>query len=124
MGFLVYNGGSEFSFADRTLAHLKIAIAAKLRLKEGFLLSWRIPPEDGGGRVSLWLSPSIPLEFIFTEPTPPPLNRRWLEALARSSHGPRGMVVLDEEDAEALTAGEASDVETQKRIQKALDEIG
>ncbi|MHA7985251.1 DUF7882 family protein [Rathayibacter sp. CAU 1779] len=123
MGALFY-GGTEYQFDDRTLAHLKIAIAAKLRLKEGFLVSWRAEPEDGGGRVSIWLSPAIALQFVFAEEDPPQLNRRWLEALARSSHGPRGLVVLTEEEAERVVASDITDAETQKRIQKALDEVG
>ncbi|WP_240977303.1 hypothetical protein [Planctomonas sp. JC2975] len=124
MGSLLYNDGTEYQFEDRTLAHLKVAIAAKLRLKEGFLVSWRVAPEDGGGRVSLWVSPAIALQFVFTEENPPQLNRRWLEALSRSSHGPRGLVVLSEEDAEKVSANGVSDAEAQKHIQKALDDMG
>ncbi|QDZ15161.1 DUF7882 family protein [Humibacter ginsenosidimutans] len=124
MGFLLYSDGSEYEFDDRTLAHLKVAITSKLRLKEGFLLSWRVPAEEGGGRVSLWLSPAIALQFRFTDATPPALNRKWLEGLSRSSHGPRGMIVLSEEDAEKLSESDLSDPQAQKHIQKALDEVG
>jgi hypothetical protein len=123
MGFLLYDGGARYRFDDRTLAHLKIAITSKLRLQEGFLLSWRVPADEGSGRVSIWLSPFIPLQFIFNEPTPPQLNRTWLEALARSSHGLRGMAVLSEDEAEIVGEGDPIDPEVQKRIQEALDEV-
>jgi hypothetical protein len=124
MGTLLYNDGAEYKFDDRTLAHLKVAITAKLRLKEGFLLSWRQADEEGGGRVSLWLNPAIPLQFVFADDVPPKLNRLWLEALARASHGPRGMVVMSEQDAEEVAASPLTDPATHTRIQKALDEVG
>ena len=81
------------------LAHLKIAIVAKLRMQESFLVNWTVPAERGSGRVSLWISPAIPLQFRFTGSKPPELNRAWLDAMARSSHGARGMVVMGEHEA-------------------------
>jgi hypothetical protein len=96
MGTLVYGDAGRYEIDDRTLAHAKIAITTKLRRQESFLLNWTIPPEQGSGRISLWLSPSIALQFVFSAPKPPELNRQWLEALERSSHGVRGMVLLRE----------------------------
>lgn len=100
MGYLVYGSGTEYEFDDRVLAHLKIALVAKLRLQESFLLNWVVPSDRGSGRVSVWISPGIPLQFHFSGSKPPELNKVWLDALARSSHGIRGMVVLREEDAQ------------------------
>lgn len=100
MGYLIYGAGAEYEFEDRVLAHLKIAIVAKLRLQESFLLNWSIPAEAGSGRASLWLSPNVPLQFRFSGSKPPELNRAWLDAMARSSHGIRGMVVMGEHEAE------------------------
>ncbi|WP_243064551.1 hypothetical protein [Humibacter sp. RRB41] len=102
MGYLIYGSGAEYEIEDRTLAHLKIAVVAKLRLQESFLINWTVPAEDGSGRVSLWLSPAVPLQFRFAGSRPPELNRVWLEALAQSSHGTRGMIVMPESDAEAF----------------------
>lgn len=99
MGYLIYGAGAEYEFDDRVLAHLKIAIVAKLRLQESFLINWTIPSGAGGGRTSLWLSAGIPLQFRFAGSKPPELNRVWLDALARSSHGIRGMVVMGEDEA-------------------------
>jgi hypothetical protein len=100
MGHLIYGAGAEYEIDDRTLSHLKVAIYAKLRLQESFLLNWTISPEQGSGRMSLWISPSIPLQFRFSGTPTPELNRVWLDALALSAHSTRGMTVLSEEDAE------------------------
>jgi hypothetical protein len=101
VGYLIYGPGAEYEIADRELAHLKIAIVAKLRLQESFLLNWSLSPSDGSGRVSLWLSPAIPLQFRFSGSKPPELNRNWLQALAHSAHGSRGMVLMAETEAES-----------------------
>lgn len=104
MGYLIYGPGAEYEIADRELAHLKIAVVAKLRLQESFLLNWTLSPSDGSGRVSLWLSPGIPLQFRFSGSRRPELNRTWLQALAHSAHGSRGMVLMAEAEADAYMA--------------------
>jgi hypothetical protein len=101
MGYLIYGAGAEYEIEDRALAHLKIAVVAKLRLQESFLLNWSLSPSDGSGRVSLWLSPSVPLQFRFSGSKPPELNRLWLQALAHSAHSGRGMILMSEDDVEA-----------------------
>jgi hypothetical protein len=103
MGTLTY-AGIDYKIEDRVLAHLKIAITAKLRVGEAFLLNWQIPAEDGSGRISLWVSPQIPLSYRFNGSKVPELNKYWIDALARSSHGFRGMVVMDEEQAREYIA--------------------
>ena len=100
MGTLIHGDVGRFEIDDRTLAHVKIAITTKLRRQQSFLLNWTIPAEQGSGRVSVWLSPAVPLQFVFAAPKPPELNRHWLEALERSSHGVRGMVLLHENEVE------------------------
>ncbi|GAB3395985.1 hypothetical protein GCM10027568_29130 [Humibacter soli] len=122
MGYLVYGAATQYPFDDRTLAHLKIAITSKLRLQESFLLSWSVPVEQGSGRVSLWLSPAIPIQFLYSASAPPALNRKWLEALAHSSHGMRGMVVMSEEEAEAIAASDQADPAAAARVTKTVDE--
>jgi len=98
MGTLIYMG-TGFEFDDRTLAHLKVAITAKLRRGESFLLGWSARPGEGAGRVSLWLSPEIPLVYRFADPDPVELNRRWLAALTHSAMSATGMTVIDEAEA-------------------------
>lgn len=100
MGYLNYGGAHEYEFEDRTLAHLKVAITMKLRRQESFLMSWNTPPERGGGRVSIWLSPGIPFAFRFSGSRAPTLNKVWLEVLSELSHTPRGLIVVSEAEAE------------------------
>lgn len=99
MGYLVYGGAQEYEFEDRTLAHLKVAITMKLRRQESFLMSWVNPPEKGGGRLSVWLTPSIPLAFRFSGSRAPKLNKEWLEVMNELSNTPRGLIVVSEQDA-------------------------
>jgi hypothetical protein len=104
MAQLIYGSESSYEFDERTLAHLKVAIALKLRMRESFLLNWAVPSDLGSGRRSLWLSPDVPLTFRFRESDPPQLNRVWLDALSRSAQGVRGMTVMGEEEAAAYVA--------------------
>lgn len=98
MGYLVYDG-VDYPFDDRVLAHLKTAIGRKFRLHESFFLSWTKRSSDGGGRISLWLSPEHGLTFRFEGSRPPKLDETWLRILASLSNGPRGMVVMTEKEA-------------------------
>ena len=34
----------------------------------GFLLTWRLSPDEGSGRIGLWCAPGIPLAFRYDEP--------------------------------------------------------
>lgn len=99
MGYLIYGGTQEYEFDDRTLAHLKVAITMKLRSQESFLMSWTNSPQSGSGRVSIWMSPSIPLAFRFSGSRPPQLNREWLSVLSELAHTPRGLLVVPEDAA-------------------------
>ncbi|MCI0156033.1 hypothetical protein KNO15_04905 [Leifsonia shinshuensis] len=100
MGTLIYGSGREFEFDDRTLSHVKIALVTKLRRHESFLLNWEIPVEQGGGRMSIWISREIPLAFVFGS-RPPVLNERWMEALLHTSQRTGGMVIMPEDAAES-----------------------
>ena len=72
----------------------------KLRRHESFLLNWEIPIEQGGGRMSLWISREIPLAFVFNGSRPPALNERWMEALLQTSQRTGGMVIMPESSVE------------------------
>jgi len=108
MGYLMYSNAAEYEFDDRTLAHLKVAINMKLRRQECFLMSWTNTVEKGSGRVSLWLSPNIPLVFRFSGSRAPQINEAWLRVLNEFSHTPRGLVVVDEKEAEEYLARHVS----------------
>ncbi|UOQ57141.1 hypothetical protein MUN78_16035 [Leucobacter allii] len=102
MGYLIYGPGAEYEIEDRTLAHLKSAVGQKLRRQESFFISWSNPVEKGSGRISLWVSPSIPLIFRFAGSRSPELNPVWLEVLRDLAHTSRGMVIVSEAEAEAF----------------------
>jgi hypothetical protein len=92
MGTMLYGlPPAEVPMDDRVLAHLKVVIVSKLRRNESFLLSWELPAEHGPGRKSVWMHPSIPLQFEFDESRPPALNTAWLEELARASMSVDGL---------------------------------
>lgn len=99
MGCLIYGAAAEYKMDDRLLAHLKIAISQKLLKHECFFVNWVNPVDQGSGRVSIWVSPSIPLAFRFSGSRPPELNAVWVDVLADLSHSPRGMIVVSEEEA-------------------------
>lgn len=98
MGFMMH-GGNEYEFEDRLLAHLKTVIGQKLKKQESFFLSWTKTPEEGSGRVSVWVSPYSTVGFRFSGSRPPELNLAWVKALSALSHTPRGLVVISEDDA-------------------------
>ncbi|GAA1595917.1 hypothetical protein GCM10009693_04710 [Leucobacter chromiireducens subsp. chromiireducens] len=101
MGYLMH-GTHEYEFDDRLLAHLKVVIGQKLRTQESCYLSWSKTPEQGSGRVSLWLSPHVALGFRFAGSRAPELNPVWLRVLTARSHTAQGLVVVSEEEAETF----------------------
>lgn len=102
MGFMMYDGVNEFEFDDRVLAHLKFAIGIKLRRQESFFLNWTNEPDQGSGRVSIWISPTIPVMFRFSGSRPPMLNQQWVQLLVDLASTPRGMTVVREDQVEGL----------------------
>lgn len=98
MGTIYYGGSATpIHIEDRALAHLKVVIATKLRRNESFTLSWRHPDGEPRGRSTIWLHPSIPLRFVFDDPEPPALNRRFIEALANSANTSGGIQLIPEQ---------------------------
>lgn len=98
MGVPVFNG-NEYEFNDRVLAHLETAIVRKLLRREAFPLSWGEPTKHA---TTLWIAPSAPLVFQYSEPGVQDLNPVWVGVLEWSSGRPHGMRVLSEEQAEAV----------------------
>ncbi|HEV7812628.1 MAG TPA: hypothetical protein VGO99_06655 [Leifsonia sp.] len=97
MGKLIYGSlGTHIELDDRTLAHLKFVIIMKLRRDEKFTLSWQHGQEGGGGRTSIWIHPTIPLQFEFNGGKPPQLNKTWIEELMTSANSTGGLQVLAE----------------------------
>ncbi|ROQ38378.1 hypothetical protein EDF46_2013 [Frondihabitans sp. PhB188] len=97
MGSLIYGSTSiEIEFEDRTLEHLQIVIATKLRRRESFFFSWRDPQKVGDGRSSLWMDPGIPLYFKYNGGRVPSISRSWLAELTASANSSSGLVLSDE----------------------------
>ena len=103
MGQLHFNAQS-YAFDDRTLAHVKAAITIRLRRQENFFLSWTKPADQGGGRISLWMSPANPVAFTFGEGRAPALNATWIRVMESVSHSRLGMIVVTEEESQAYAA--------------------
>lgn len=102
MGQLIYGPGTVYAMDDRMLAQVKLALTAKLRRQESFLLSWPIAADQGSGRTSLWMAPMIPLQFQFSGSRPPVVNRNWVVAMLQSSHSDRGLTIVSEAEADKV----------------------
>ncbi len=87
MGHIIYGSGDRrIEVDDRMLAHVKTVVVMKLRRNESFLLTW-VREEDGAPRrMSLWLHPSIPLQFEFETADRIERNKVWLEELMRTAN--------------------------------------
>jgi len=97
MGKLIYGSqDSEYEFDDRLLAHLRVVIVTKLRRRESFTFTWDYPASNGSGRMSIWMDPSIPLQFRFFGGREPSLNRAWIEALSAVAASTMGLIPLPE----------------------------
>lgn len=79
---------------DRTLAHLKVVIATKLRRGEPFFIE--LDAGTGSGRRSFWVHPGIALQFHFFGSRQPRLNRAWVDALMATAHSATGLHVVAE----------------------------
>lgn len=99
MGSLIYGAtGTKIDIDDRTLAHLKVVILTKLRRGEGLAFSWEKEAAQGSGRGTVWLHPSVALEFRFDGTRQPSLNKVWLEELMGSANSGGGLHILPEHD--------------------------
>jgi hypothetical protein len=87
VGKLIYGSSSrELELDDRMLAHVKSIAVMKLRRNESFTISWPRSLETGGGRVTIWVHPSISLQFEFDQEQRPELNRSWLESMMQDAN--------------------------------------
>lgn len=97
MGKFIYGTPSiTVEFNDRVLAHLKVVILSKVRRGESFTFSWEYKAAAGSGHSSIWIHPTIPLQFDFFGSKEPTLNRAWVEELVRLSNTPGGLRVTPE----------------------------
>lgn len=97
MGYLLYGRpAEEIEIDDRVLAHMKIVILSKLRRNESFPFSFEHDVSEGSGRSTVWLHPTIPLQFNFLGSRQPAINRAWLEALVTTANSVDGLRIVPE----------------------------
>jgi hypothetical protein len=97
MGQFIYGNASvAVDFDDRVLAHLKVVILSKVRRGESFTFSWEYSAAAGSGHSSIWIHPTIPLQFNFVGSREPRLNRAWVEELVSHANTPGGLRVTPE----------------------------
>ena len=94
MGTLTYMG-SVVEFDDVVLSHLQVVVMQKFRRGEAFSISWVDDVAIGDGRSAMWLTPTVPIFFKFDGARVPPIDRAWIDLLARAADGPRGLIVTD-----------------------------
>lgn len=95
MGKLRYDGTSDpIPIDDVTLAHLKLVIGTKLRRQESFMMTW-LPPDGEQRLITVWVHPSIPLQFLFDEAAHPPIERHRVEELMTALNA-SGELVIDQ----------------------------
>ncbi|WP_234407242.1 hypothetical protein [Microterricola viridarii] len=80
---------------------MKSVVVTKLRRQESFTLSCIENRGEQNHRISLWIHPSIPLEFEFDDSDRPELNRSWLNEMMVSTNG-SGDLRVDPEPAAAV----------------------
>ncbi|MFE7843582.1 ATP-dependent DNA ligase [Microbacterium sp. NPDC057407] len=96
MGKFTYENGVKVDFDDRTLAHLQVVIASKLRRSESFHFSWKDDASIGDGRTTVWVHPSASLVFKYYGSRPPKLNPAWLNALMFTANSGSGLYLVPE----------------------------
>ncbi|MGO4785161.1 DUF7882 family protein [Cryobacterium sp. W22_MBD10_FK3] len=93
MGTLIYNSRVAINFDDTVLAHLEIVIGAKLRLHQSFNLTCPYPTDTADSRTTIWLHPSIPLQFLYTQGTEPTVDKAWIDELFIQASSTNGLTL-------------------------------
>jgi hypothetical protein len=97
MGSFFYGNDSyEVEVDDRPLAHLKIALLSLLRAGKSVAFSFERAVSVGGGRETLWISPTTDIRFRFSGGRPPRINEPWVRAMIATAESPTGLRLLDE----------------------------
>jgi hypothetical protein len=97
MGYLLYGLPPEaIEIEDRTLAHVKIVMLAKPRRDESCAFSFEYDLSEGSGRSTVWMHPTIPLQFKFLGSRQPMINRAWLEVLIVAANSVDGLRLIPE----------------------------
>ncbi|ROQ36794.1 hypothetical protein EDF46_3342 [Frondihabitans sp. PhB188] len=97
MGTLFY-GDNRFAIGidDRALAHLQLVILAKLRRNESFSFTWQKGADGDAPQSTIWLHPSIPLNFDYENRLMPSISRAWIEILTAAANSNPGLALIPE----------------------------
>lgn len=97
MGKFTYQTDQQIDIEDRALAHLQVVISNKLRRSETFFFTWTDASSNkSSARLSVWMSPSVPMSFRYYGKRAPTLNRAWIEALAVTANQAGGLYLVPE----------------------------
>jgi hypothetical protein len=97
MGALLYGTpATSHEIDDRALAHLQIVMINKFRRDEAFAFQLDASSAHGTGRQTLWLHPTIPLQFSFHGSRMPAINATWVRALMEEANSGRGLRIVSE----------------------------
>lgn len=112
MGILHY-GTWDFEIPDRTLTHLQIVVALKLRRGESFFLAWVTETDrTGSSRNVIWIDNGIPIYCEYDVGPIPLINRDWVETLSTSAATNYGLQVSEEGEVSPLPPVTASAAES------------
>ena len=101
MGTLFYGNCAGIHVHDRTLEHLRLAMAVRLRRDESFMVSLPVEELGAGSRRNLWVSSAVPLQFVSSGSRTPSLNRLWIQAMGESEASTGTLTVMPESEAVA-----------------------
>jgi hypothetical protein len=93
VGTFVYGSSLTVLLDDDSLAHLQAVIGAKLRLQQPFHLSWGDPAHAGGSRSTIWVTPSISLQFHYRSARARALDRDRIDTLFAQANSLGGLVL-------------------------------
>jgi hypothetical protein len=104
VGSMIYGLAPAIEIEDRALKHLQAVIISKLRRNESFAFNWDNEPDvgqdvtthQGGAHGSVWISRSSLLYFAYEGDRNVPLNKAWIELLAKEAGSPSGLRLLPE----------------------------
>lgn len=96
MGMLMYADTAGIQVEDRLLEHLRLAVGSRLRRGESFMLNLVTTDNGNSLRRNLWISPSIPLQFIAFGSRTPQVNKTWVQAMGDTEDSTGTMTVMTE----------------------------
>jgi hypothetical protein len=97
MGQFIYGSLIKVTIHDTTLAHLEAVVGARFRRDEPFYLSWCWQVNTGESRTTVWLHPTISVQYRYLTTRRPALDRdRIAQMLLEANTTPGLRIMLDE----------------------------